>query len=458
MRLTIRWRLTLWNLAALAAVLLGFAGLVYGLVAHTLYENTDRTLTAGAQLLENDSRLVVEGDSRLRYLIHELREHQDLACVAYAPDSSIAAKTDELAADSVPRPPDPNARRIWDATLPLVGRQRALATRIRAGDRELRVVILAPLAEVDHELGHVTAAVATAVPAALLVAGGLGYVLARRALAPVDRLRGMTEEVTADRLDRRLPVANPHDELGRLALTINAMIGRLEQSFAEVRRFTADASHELRTPLAVLRTEAELALARSDERTEQQQLLGSILEECERLTKLTDQLLTLSREDAGVAKATREPVDLAALVRDVADTLSPLAEAGQIRMEVRAEHPAIVRGDAARLRRVFVNLLDNALKYTPHGGAVNVALSVANGCAAVDVRDTGAGIPPEHLPHVFERFYRVDKARAREQGGTGLGLSIARSIVMAHGGRIELASTPRAGTVCTVTLPLGESH
>src|SRR5262249_45261241 len=161
------------------------------------------------------------------------------------------------------------------------------------------------------------------------------------------------------------------------------------------------ASHELRTPLAVLRTEAELALARSDGRAEQQQLLGSILEECERLTKLTDQLLTLSREDAGVAKATREPVDLAALVRDVADTLRPLAEAGQIRLEVRAEHPAIVRGDAARLRRVFVNLLDNALKYTPHGGAVNVELSVANGCAAVDVRDTGAGIPPEHLPHVF---------------------------------------------------------
>jgi HAMP domain-containing protein len=340
MRLTIRWRLTLWNLAALAAVLLGFAGLVYGLVAHTLYENTDRALTAGAQLLENDSRLAVEGESRLRYLIHELHEHQDLACVAYAADGSVGGKTDELAADSVPRPPDSDARRIWDTTLPLVGRQRALATRIRAGDREMRVVILASLAEVDHELGHVTAAVATAVPAALLVAGGLGYVLARRALAPVDRLRAMTEEVTADRLDRRLPVANSHDELGRLAVTINAMIGRLEQSFSEVRRFTADASHELRTPLAVLRTEAELALARSDGRAEQQQLLGSILEECERLAKLTDQLLTLSREDAGVAKATREPVDLAALVRDVADTLSPLAEAGQFWRYAQSTRPS----------------------------------------------------------------------------------------------------------------------
>jgi heavy metal sensor kinase len=457
-RWTIRWRLTLWNLVALAAVLLGFAGLVYGLVAHTLYENIDRSLSAGAQLLEHDSRLSVESDSRLRYLIHELHEHQNLTCVVYADDGSVIERTEVLAAESAPPTPGPDAGRTWDAMLPLIGRQRALTTRIRVGDRDLRALVLAPLADVDHELGHVTAAVTWAIPAALLVAGGLGYVLARRALAPVDRLRAMTEEVTADRLDRRLPVANPHDELGRLALTINAMIGRLEQSFSEVRRFTADASHELRTPLAVLRTEAELALARSDGRAEQQQLLGSILEECERLTKLTDQLLTLSREDAGVAKANREPVDLSSLVRDVADTLSPLAEAGQIRLEVRAEHPAIVRGDAARLRRVFVNLLDNALKYTPHGGAVNVELSVASGCATVDVRDTGAGIPPEHLPHVFERFYRVDKARAREQGGTGLGLSIARSIVTAHGGRIELASTPRAGTVCTVTLPLEESH
>lgn len=458
MRLTIRWRLTLWNLAALAAVLLGFAGLVYGLVAHTLYENTDRALSAGAQLLENDSRLAVEGESRLRYLIHELREHQELACVAYAPDGSVTVKTDELAAESAPPPPGPGARRIGDVTLPLVGRQRALTTRIRAGDRELGVVVLASMAEVDHELGHVTAAVATAVPAALLVAGGLGYVLARRALAPVDRLRAMTEEVTADRLDRRLPVANPHDELGRLAQTINAMIGRLAQSFSEVRRFTADASHELRTPLAVLRTEAELALARSDGRAEQQQLLGSILEECERLTKLTDQLLTLSREDAGVAKAVLERVDLAALVRDVADTLSPLAEAGQVRLEVRADRPAIVHGDTSRLRRVFVNLLDNALKYTPHGGTVSVELSGTDGRVVVSVRDSGIGIPPEHLPHVFDRFYRVDKARAREQGGTGLGLSIARSIVTAHSGHIELASTPGAGTVCTVTLPLGDAH
>ena len=459
MRWSIRWRLTLWNLLALAAVLLGFAGLVYGLATHALYEKTDHDLAAAAQLLEQDRRLAEEGVGRLRYLIAELHEHQNVACVAYAPDGTVAERTEVLAADSVPPPPpdSPEGRRLWDAALPAVGRQRVLATHVRAGGRELAVLLLAPLGDVDRELGQVAAALATAIPAALAAAGVLGYALARRALAPVERLRTLTEEITAERLDRRLPVTNPHDELGRLAQTVNDMIARLERSFAEVRRFTADASHELRTPLAVLRTEAELALGRPPDGADHDQLPGSVLEECERLTRLTDQLLALAREDAGTARPAREPLDLAALVRDVADTLAPLAEAKQVRLAVRADRPVALRGDAARLRRVFVNLVDNAVKYTPEGGSVAVEASAAGGAAVAVVRDPGVGIPPEHLPRVFDRFYRVDKARSRAAGGAGLGLSIARSIVEAHGGRIELASAPGRGTTCTVSLPRGDA-
>jgi len=312
---------------------------------------------------------------------------------------------------------------------------------------------MAPLEDVDHELGELGMVLITAVPIVLFLSGGLGYVLARKALAPMERQRHSTEEITADRLDRRLPVVNPHDELGRLTETFNAMIGRLERSFAEIRRFTADASHELRTPLTAIRTEAEVALAEPLDLAEHKQLLGSILEECGRLTRLTDQLLALAREDVRAAHQAQERMDLAALVGEVAETMRTLADAKGVRMRVEANGVAPVCGDPARLREVFFNLIDNGIKYTPEGGEVVVRIDHSGPEAVVRVRDTGIGIPPEHLPHVFDRFYRVDKARTRTEGGTGLGLSIAQSIVGAHGGGIELASTSNEGTTCTVSLP-----
>jgi heavy metal sensor kinase len=313
---------------------------------------------------------------------------------------------------------------------------------------------MAPLEEVDHELGELRTVLLTAVPVLLLLSGGLGYVLARKALAPMERLRRSTEEITADRLDRRLPVANPEDELGRLTATFNAMIGRLERSFTEIRRFTADASHELRTPLTAIRTEVEVALAKPIGLAEHRQLLDSILEECERLTRLTDQLLTLAREDTrGARQVVKEPVNLIALVGDVAETMRPLAEAKELCLGVEANGPACVSGDAARLREIFFNLIDNAIKYTPKGGEIQVRIGHNGLDAVVTVRDSGIGIAAEHLSHVFDRFYRVDKARTRAEGGTGLGLSIAQSIAVAHGGRIELDSAPSQGTTCTVRLP-----
>jgi two-component system, OmpR family, heavy metal sensor histidine kinase CusS len=337
--------------------------------------------------------------------------------------------------------------------LPLIGRQRALERTFEAGGEELTAVLLAPLADVDRELADLRKALAVAVPAALALAVVPAYLLARKALAPMERLRRLTEEITADRLDRRLPVAHPGDELGRLTATINAMIGRLERSFQEVRRFTADASHELRTPLAAIRTEAEVALARPMSVEEHQQLLGSVLEECDRLGRLTDQLLLLAREDAGAAPP-HGRVELAGLLRGAVEALRPLAEARGLRLAADVAGPLAVRGNEGRLRQVFLNLLDNALKYTPPGGAVATRLRRQGDEAVVEVSDTGVGIAPEHQPRVFDRFYRVDKARSRAEGGTGLGLSIARGIVLAYGGTIGLASEPGRGTTVTVALPL----
>jgi heavy metal sensor kinase len=458
MRLSIRWRLTLWNTLALAVVLLGFAALVYALLAGALYEQIDHKLLAGYQRLERDERLSEDRDGRIRHWIDDQWKHERVVCVVYDAQGKVHARTAEVAADSVPASPGaaPGGPHFGTLAVAALGRQRAATGRLRLGDEEFDVMLLAPLEEADHELRELLTALTLAVPAALVASVALGYLLARKALAPVERLRRSTREITAERLDRRLPVANPGDELGALAQTINEMIGRLERSFAEVRRFTADASHELRTPLTAIRTEAEVAIARSPGAAEQNQLLGSILEECERLTRLTDQLLTLSREDAGVARQVCEPVDLTALVADVVDTLRPLADSGRLELRCVSLAPAGVSGDAGRLRQVFLNVLDNAIKYTPEGGRIEVSVEAKGGDALVTVRDTGIGIPAEHLPRVFERFYRVDKARSREQGGTGLGLSISKSIVTAHGGRIELTSAPGQGTACAVTLPLAD--
>jgi heavy metal sensor kinase len=456
MRLSIRWRLTLWNSVGLAVMLLAFASLVYAMLRHALYEQVDHKLTSAVGQLAQDARITADYHRRLQYWIYEWKEHEDLNAVVYDANGKVVERTEQLAEDSVPPAPlvASGEQRLRDAIVPIVGRQRILERDLSLGDRRSTAVVMASLEEVDRELGELWAVLLTAMPLVLLFSGALGYVLARKALAPMERLRRSTEEITAERLHKRLPISNPRDELGRLTETFNGLIGRLEQSFAEIRRFTADASHELRTPLTAIRAEAEVALAKPMSLGEHQQLLESILEECDRLTRLTDQLLALAREEAGGTRPSYEDVDLTTLVVGVVETMRPLAEAKGVHLGSKANTSNHVRGDPARLREVFFNILDNAIKYTAERGEVEVSIYPRGPDAVVLVRDTGIGIPSDHLPLVFDRFYRVDKARSRAEGGTGLGLSIARSIINAHGGTIELASTPGQGTICTISLPL----
>ena len=455
MRLSIRWRLTLWNTLALALVLIAFSALIYWLLAEALYERVDHSLLAEINELEKDDRMASRRDERLRHWIYEFKEHENISCIVYDSTGKVHDRTVELADNAIPTiPPISAGERVHaNASLAIIGRQRTLASRFPMGGQEFTVLLLAPLEEVDRELGELLSVLAMAVPVAILAAGGLAYGLARKALAPVQELDRSTQEITADRLDRRLSVSSSTDELGRLAKTINEMIGRLERSFAEIRRFTADASHEIRTPLTAIRTETEVALRKPLTEPEYQQLLGSILEECDRLSQLTDQLLTLARQDAGAGRPALEAVDLHLLVKEVTETLRPLAENKGLHLVFDSDGPAQMSGDNLGLRQVFFNVLDNAIKYTPSGGNIAVQLNRGNGQAVVIIKDTGIGIAAEHLPHVFDRFYRVDKARSRAEGGTGLGLSIARSTVVAHGGRIDLESTPCQGTTCFVRLP-----
>jgi heavy metal sensor kinase len=291
---------------------------------------------------------------------------------------------------------------------------------------------------------------------AVLILGAVsgGFLLAQRALAPVDRIIRSAERITSRNLNQRLPVPNTGDELHRLSIALNHMIRRLDDAFQHSQRFLADASHELRTPLTVMQAGLEAMTEKANNRVDVHEVARSILEETERLRKIVEGLFALSRLDAGEALEKFAPFDLGELAASTADQMCLLAEDKDIAIQCRADQKVTMEGDRARLKQIVVNLLDNAIKYTPRGGRVDVCVSARDGKAVLEVSDSGIGIPEECLPHVFERFYRVDKARSRELGGAGLGLSIVKSIATAHRGRVEVRSKEGEGSTFTVEFPL----
>ena len=283
-----------------------------------------------------------------------------------------------------------------------------------------------------------------------------GYFVAFRALRPVDVIIDAAERISSRNLSERLPVPKTRDELERLSTALNNMIRRLEESFQYTQRFLADASHELRTPLTILQAELEAMLGNTAGDPEQREVAASALEEVERLRNIVESLFALSRLDAGEAMNQTDLFDLGELVTSTADQMSLLALDKRISIRCEAPEPLIVQGDRARLKQVAVNLLDNAIKYTPEGGEIRVRTAARNGTAVLEVEDNGIGIPEGALPHLFERFYRVDKARSRQQGGAGLGLSIVKSICAAHSGRVEVESREGEGSSFRVELPLAK--
>ncbi len=291
-------------------------------------------------------------------------------------------------------------------------------------------------------------------PLALLLAGGGGWFLARRALEPVDTMATTARRISAERLDKRLQESGTGDELDRLAKTINDMLSRLDDSFQEIRQFSADASHELQTPLTVLKGEIEVALRTPRSQDEYQQVLKSCLEEIDRITHLVEGLLLLARSDAGVLKMDRQPMDLALLLEEVHGKIDVLAQKRSIHFVLQPVESIMIPGDQQQLRRLLMNLVENAIKYTPDGGKISLSLKPDGEWAVVQIKDTGVGISIEDQKKILTRFYRAAEARTQATGGAGLGLCIAQSIVDAHGGKIEIESTPGQGSTFTVLLPL----
>ncbi len=289
-------------------------------------------------------------------------------------------------------------------------------------------------------------------PPALLVAGVGGWFLARRALAPVDAMVDAARRIEAEDLSRRIETSDNEDELGRLGAVLNDMLARLERSFATVSQFSADAAHELRTPLTILKGEIEVALRSSPGEEEFRRVLTSCLEEVDRLSALVEDLLFLARSDSGNVQLTETPVNLASVMADVTPALHALADAAGVTLSVPPVPQLWVGGSTSMLFRLIFNLGENAIKYTPAGGRVDIVLGQHGADAELEVRDTGPGIAPNEQAHIFDRFYRSDRARGR--GGAGLGLALARSIVVLHRGAITVESIPGAGSRFRVVLPL----
>jgi len=320
-----------------------------------------------------------------------------------------------------------------------------------------RVIAGVNLRDFDASPREILGSALLVLPFLLLLSAGGAWLIAGRAIQPLDRITKEVGDITDGRsLHRRLAVESSNDELGRLTTTLNAMIARLESSFGALRRFTADASHELKTPLAVMRADVERAMHASSHSNEQLVALEEALQQTTRMADLVDSLLTLARADEGRFDLYRERVPLEPVVQEVMETALILGEDSGLEVTMPTVEPAMVMGDLVRLRQLFLNLVTNAIKYTPRGGKVELNLTLHDGYAHFSVKDTGIGISAADLPYIFERFWRADRVRTRsaEGSGFGLGLAISQWIAQAHGGQLTVQSRLTRGSTFTVILPV----
>jgi len=457
--LSIRAKLTLWYLSLAAVVLVAFAVAIYLYLSRGLLNAIDTSLANQAERFAH----AVGHPS-------ETEEPSQPGVLILAPQFVSVVDRDGKVADQIPDSEGhevpvstaalERAANEWkpeydEVSLSPTEHVRIITWPARDEDGETFFVVVGQsLREVQRAQKQLVILLAIANPAALLLAGLGGLWLANKALSPVDRLTRAAERIGRGNLNERVEERRSQDEIGRLAATFNRMISRLEQAFERERRFTADASHELKTPLAVLRGDIEVTLRRERPSEEYQRVLKSSLEEIARLTRLTDDLLTLARSDAGESALAIEPVQLDQLAAEACAYIGPLADSAGVTLNFEApQSPIEIEGDPKRLKQLLVNLLDNAIKYTSAGGSVGLALSVIDSFALIEVSDTGRGIPASALPHVFERFYRQTDPRDSRVSGFGLGLAISKWIVDAHGGSIHVESDEGRGSHFTIKLP-----
>ena len=463
---SVRARLTLWYVSVLAAILVVSIVVIYVLLARALYTRIDDTLHAVVQIAQTS-------------LTNDLNEGQDEADAARSTASELASRQTMIAIydgrgrllaeagreDDVAILLPPIAEIPLDEDLlqtiveadDLDDRHRLAIrwTDIAGFETEYIIVAGTSLESTDEELESLRNILVYLVPLALILAGIGGWFLAGRSLSPVVAMADQARQIGVANLSERLPVANPRDELGRLAETFNSLLARLEGSLIQQRQFMADASHELRTPVTTARTAASVALQQpTRSEADYRETLALIEQEATRLSRIVDDMFTLARADAGSYPVRSMPMYLDEVVDEVVRALRVVASTRDISISENVLRPAPFTGDEDLVRRLILNIADNAVRYAPSGSVVRVALDRAGGDYAISVSDDGPGIPAEIQPRIFERFYRVDEARTHgRDGGAGLGLALARWIARAHGGDVTLAASSRAGSTFVITLP-----
>lgn len=459
-RLSIGMRLTLWYLAIFALAQVAFGAGMWFILRENLYDLVDDGLedqvadfTKFLQAQKPDTSIAkLQSDVRDGYALQHSGEYFQV----YAGNGEWIYRSSFLQAHTV-SPPEPGSlNAASNQDLEFDGKPfRFLTQKLQINGVICTVQTGAAIDDVLETLSRFRLYLLLFAPLVLLVAAAGGYWLSRRALAPVDAIVHTVREISGASLSRRLQAPNTGDELQRLSATLNQMLDRIETAFHRVTQFTADASHELRTPIALIRTEAELALRRSRTDAEYQDALRHILLEAERTTSLIEELLALARADSGRDKLQMLPVDLRETLRASVAGWQHVAAIRNLQFSHNlGSQESFVAGDERALRRVVDILLDNAFKYTPATGSVHLSLEQKDGRAVITVRDTGVGIALEEQGKIFERFYRVDKARSRETGGAGLGLSIAEWIIAQHEGSIAVESSPGQGATFRVELAL----
>jgi heavy metal sensor kinase len=457
----VRTRLTLWYVAMLAGVLLIYGASACSIVLLQLRTQLDHLAIEDLETVEGFLSFGSDGKLGLRndYHYHPYpAEMQQRFLEVRAEDGTLLYKNEGLAERALGGKPEPGegvdsysrrSIRLADGMrIRLISRRQMIdghPALIRVGFSE---------EPMWQRFWQLVIGLVVGLPLALGLAGIGGYHLARRALGPVERMARRAREINAEQLDARIDVENPHDELGLLAQALNETLSRLQRSFEQLKRFTSDASHELRTPLTAIRSVGEVGLQQEGDRDHYREVIGSMLEETERLSRLVESLLTISRADSGQIQLQQATIALVPAVEEVSSLLDVLAEEKGQTVSFEGDSSIRVKADTVILRQVVVNLLDNAIKYSPRNGHISVRVCRCDShTACVEVEDCGPGIPPEHRDKVFDRFYRIDEARSREAGGAGLGLALAKWGAEAHGGRLELDSAT-AGCIFRLLLPL----
>ena len=463
-----RARLTLWYVSLLAAILVVVLVMVYLLLARALYVRIDDSLQAVVQVaatsLAND---LAEGqgvDDAARSTAAELASRQQLLAIYDGRGRLLgeAGREDDIV---VPLPPVSEIPTDGDASLVTIVEADDLDDRHRLALRrvtippgvEYVIVVGSSLESIDEELESLRGILAYVVPLSLVVAGIGGWFLAGRSLSPVVAMADRARKIGVESLNARLPVANPRDELGLLSETFNELLARLETSVEQQRQFMADASHELRTPVTIARTAARVALQQPTRtESEYRETLEIVEQETIRLSRIVDDMFTLTRADAGNYPVRTTPMYLDEVVDDVVRAARVVASTRDVSVTAECVQSAAFTGDEELIRRLIINVLDNAIRYSPASGTVRVALDRAADVYAVSVSDQGPGIAAEAQSKIFERFYRVDTARTHDgvsDGGAGLGLALARWIATVHGGDVRLAASSRLGSTFVITLP-----